>query len=236
MRKVLVLGGSSDIGVGIVEEYLERGWSVVAHGNSWSGKASTSIYERPDVIKFDLDLRDLVQVEEFIQSEKELIEVDSIINCIGNWKAGSYLNQSIDEIEDSFRANVFSPFLFVRAAIPRMRSRRWGRIVHLGSIGVKYGGGRNNVAYSWSKYSLEFIPAEFADWAKDHVFINIARIGVTDTRIHQLDSSKDMVERIMKIPIQRMATTKEVAKAVIWLGSDDNQLITGQVVPISGGE
>ena len=113
---------------------------------------------------------------------------------------------------------------------------KWGRIVHLGSIGVKYGGGRNNVAYSWSKYSLEFIPAEFADWAKDHVFINIARIGVTDTRIHQLDPSKDMVERIMKIPIQRMATTKEVAKAVIWLGSDDNQLITGQVIPISGGE
>ena len=236
MRSVLVLGGSSDIGKDIVIEYVERGWSVLAHGNSWSGKALSVIGAHTNVSRFQLDLSEVSEVESFIKSEKKLTELDAIINCVGYWQNGSYANQSIQELETAFRVNVFSPFLFTQAAIPTMLDKKWGRIVHLGSIGVKFGGGKSNVAYSWSKHSLEFIPSECLNWAKDNVLVNVVRIAATDTRIHALNSLKDMEERISHIPIGRLATTKEVAKAVVWLGTEDNQLITGQVIPISGGE
>ena len=117
-----------------------------------------------------------------------------------------------------------------------MNKRRWGRIVHLGSIGVKFGGGKRNFPYSFSKHALEFFPSETKDWVKNNVLINTIRVGATNTKLHLKLPSKNLKKRAKVIPMGRMAEPNEIAEFVYYLGSDENTYICNQVPAISGGE
>ena len=66
--------------------------------------------------------------------------------------------------------------------------------------------------------------------------INALKIGVTDTKLHSKDKSKNMIKRIKLIPTNKMASTKQVAEYIYFLCSDKNALITNEVINISGGE
>ena len=61
-------------------------------------------------------------------------------------------------------------------------------------------------------------------------------MGVTDTRAHKVDPEKDTDQRVSLIPMGRMATPGEIANIVYWLGSNQNSLMTGQVITAAGGE
>ena len=124
----------------------------------------------------------------------------------------------------------------MQAIGPVMAEREFGRIVHGSSIGVKFGGGENSFAYSLSKHAQEFIPQECRKWASKNVFVNIARIGATDTRIHAKINQKDLAARAKMIPTGRLATPPEIAEALYWLGSENNQFTTGETISIAGGE
>ena len=89
--------------------------------------------------------------------------------------------------------------------------------------------------YSLSQHSREFIPSVFKSWAKDNIFINNIRIGVTDTKLHKR-MKKNMKERVNLIPINRMASPKEIANYIINLTTETNSYMTGQTISVSGGE
>jgi NAD(P)-dependent dehydrogenase (short-subunit alcohol dehydrogenase family) len=80
------------------------------------------------------------------------------------------------------------------------------------------------------------MPSDHKKWARHNVFYNTIRVGVTDTKIHKIDKSKNMDKRISLIPIGRMAKTEEISKFVYWLGSNENTYITGQIISVAGGE
>jgi len=232
-RSVLILGASSDIGLSIVNCFLDNGWSVIAHGNSSVSRLSDL---SGDVEYFQLDMSDILAVSEFIKNNTDINEVDTIINCLGFMEPKKYFDLDMEHLIKTFSVNFFSPLLFNSDVIQEMTNRNWGRIVNLGSIGVKFGGGEKTVAYSMTKHLLEFMPADHKKWAAHNVLYNTVRVGVTDTRIHYIDKTKNMEKRISLIPIGRMAETKEIAEFVFLLGSEKNTYITGQVLTIAGGE
>ena len=117
-----------------------------------------------------------------------------------------------------------------------MVKKKWGRIVNLGSIGVKFGGGMSNLPYSLSKFGLEFFPNNTKKWIKDNVFINTLRVGATDTKLHKSLPSKNLKNRTNLIPIKRMANPKEIAEFVYLICSEKNTYISHQVISVSGGE
>ena len=87
-----------------------------------------------------------------------------------------------------------------------------------------------------SKFILEFFPSQTKDWVKNDVLINTIRVGATKTKIHYKLPSKNLKEREKLIPMQRFATTEEIAEYVFYLGSNSNTYISNQVLSISGGE
>ena len=66
--------------------------------------------------------------------------------------------------------------------------------------------------------------------------MNAIRAGVTDTKIHKLNPSKDLKERKKKIPLGRIAFPNEIAAVVDFLCSNESSFVTGVVIPVSGGE
>ena len=117
-----------------------------------------------------------------------------------------------------------------------MVSKKFGRILHISSIGVKYGGGENTFNYSFSKHSLEFISSYIKKLSKFNILTNILRVGVVKTKLHKKIKNKNLNQRIKLIPIQRAAKISEISNMIYFLASENNSYISNEIISIAGGE
>ncbi len=236
--RVFVIGASSEIGLAVCKKYLAEGWAVLAHycnnqavldqvAANAGGRFKTIriVFEDPNSL--DKKLSDVRSIYN---------DCDALINCAAMLDPLPFSRITAQNIMKHLAVNLVPGLLIMRDLGQGMKERGWGRVVHLGSIGTKFGGGQETFAYSLSKFALEMMPSETKDWAQSNVLVNTLRVGVTETNIHSLVSSKNMTKRISLIPMKRMAIASEIANTVWFLGSKENTFITGQCISISGGE
>ena len=234
-KKVLILGASSDIGIEILRMYQNDSYDVVAHYNTGNKKFFNFVKTyNIRKIKFNF-LKKFKMIDSF--SKKKIFKnCEILINAIGGIKQKKYSEISSKELLDSFKINLIPSIIFNKNIGFQMNKKKWGRIVNLGSIGTKFGGGKNNFPYSLAKFGLEFFSSNTKEWIKNNVLINTIRVGVTKTKLHNRLPSKNMKKRIKQIPIGRMAHPKEIANLVYYLGSEQNSYIANEIITISGGE
>jgi NAD(P)-dependent dehydrogenase (short-subunit alcohol dehydrogenase family) len=237
MRQVLITGASSDIGIELCRHYSDKAYRVIAHYNNGQDAFLRLLDENKNIAPLQIDFSKSENVERGIAKNRELITAsDVLINAAAILEPQPFADLTADAILKSLSINLIPGLLLMRTLAPEMVARGWGRIVQLSSIGVKFRGGSSSYNYALSKHALEFFPADHIDWASHNVFVNAIRVGVTDTRFHRNDPTKDIKKRISLIPAGRMATTEEIAQAVYALGSDDNTFTTGQIIAVAGGE
>jgi len=237
-KNVLVLGGSSDIGIEVIKIFLSLNWNVYAHylKNKKKLEDVKKKYKSLKVIKFNFSNYKNLKIEKKLKTKFNK-RYDTIINLVGYTDNISFEKTNLKSILKSLTANALTPILLQKILVKKMLSKKWGRILNCSSIGVKYGGGINSFNYSFSKHCLEFIPSIHKQWAKKNVLINNLRIGVTNTKIHKRMKTKLQIKgRIKLIPINRMAEPKEIANYIISLTTEKNSYITGQTLAASGGE
>ncbi len=236
-KKVLILGASSDIGIEILKIYLKNNYFIIAHYSKGNQKFFDFIKKNESKIKktkFNF-ISNYNKIENFLK-KKEHLSADVIVNALGYVQQIDYNNLKISDIDKSFKVNLYPGIYLTSRVGEEMIKKKWGRIVNLGSIGVKFGGGMSNLPYSLSKFGSEFFPNNTKKWIKDNVFINTLRVGATNTKLHKNLPSKNLKKRADLIPIKRMANPKEIAEFVFFIGSEKNTYISHQVISISGGE
>ena len=238
-KHVLILGGSSDIGTEVVENFLRLGWNVTAHFFKNKKKLYTlkKNSKNLNIVKFNFANYNNTNIEK-LMVKKFNEKYDSIVNLIGYVDNKGFENTNLNSILKSITINALIPILIEKMLVKRMLLQKWGRILNCSSIGVKFGGGINSYNYSLSKHCLEFIPSSYKNWAKKNVFINNLRIGVTNTKIHNKmkRTLKMMKKRIELVPTKRMAEPNEISTYIVSLTTDSNSYMTGQTVTVSGGE
>lgn len=234
-KKILILGASSDIGLETVKYFLKNNWVVTAHYNS--NKKKLLQLNNKNLSLFKFNLTKIKSFEKYIKKNSGKISgYDAFVSLTGYMKLKKFINISSSDLIDHINANYISNLLIIQKILNRMKKKKWGRILLASSIGTKFGGGSLTVPYSISKYLNEFFPSEYKQFYKHNVIINSLQIGVTDTKLHLKNKSKNMKKRIQLIPINKMASTNEVAEYIYFLCSEKNTLITNQVINISGGE
>ena len=237
-KHVLILGGSSDIGIEVLKNFLQLQWEVTAHfyKNKEKLESLRKKSKNLNIIKFDFSNYNDLNIEK-LMVKKFNGRYDSIINLVGYVDNKGFENTNLKSILQSLTANAILPILIEKILVKRMLAQKWGRILNCSSIGVKFGGGKNSYNYSLSKHCLEFIPNAYKNWAKKNVFINNLRIGVTNTKIHKIMKRNVMMKRrIQLIPMNRMAEPKEISIYITNLTTDSNSYMTGQTIVVSGGE
>ncbi len=234
-KKVFILGASSDIGLSIIKIYKKNNYQILAHYNKGNKKFfKFTKTNKINIIKFNFSTTHK-KIESFTK-KKIFKDFNVLINASAMIKELSFTDTKIKNIDEILKVNFYPNLLLTQTMGMQMNKKKWGRIVNLGSIGVKFGGGSKNFPYSLSKHLLEFFPNEFKGWVKNNVLINTVRVGATDTKLHLKLPSKNMNLRKSLIPMKRLATTDEIAEFVFFLGSTHNTYITNQVLSISGGE
>ena len=235
-KKILILAGSSDIGIQLVKNLLLEGWFVVAHCSANNKVFNKFRNKNLKIIKLDFksinEKNYLKKINIFFK-----YRFDAYVNLIGYIDNKSLKNASLKNLFEIFKINTFLPLLIMSKLIEIMSNNFYGRILNCSSIGVKFGGGKESFNYSFSKHSLEFIPSIYKEWSKKDILINNLRIGVTDTKIHKrMKKINNLKKRVKLIPMNRMARPQEIAEYIIFLISEKNSYMTGETLTVSGGE
>lgn len=230
-KKVLILGGSSDIGLELVNKFLEKDiYKINLHYHS-NIKDIRNLKNKCNLIKADLSSSNYKNTLKKFDKN-----YDIIVNLVGYINNRSFEKFTIESLEKTLRVNSFIPLLLIRMSLTKMIKNKWGRILNSSSVGIKFGGGNQTFEYAVSKHLNEFIPSFVKKKANKNVFYNVIRIGLTNTKIHKKISNKNMKFRTSLLPIKKMATPKDIAKYIYYLASDENQFITNEIINITGGE
>ena len=233
MRTFLVTGASSDIGKACIEWLKRNEHKCIALLNS----NNEDEIERDDGFStfIKCDLRDVENLRRLVRVMMAETAIDGFISLAAINKPSRYRDTSLVQLEEHLKVNALAPVVITQCLVDSMKEKKWGRIVYGSSVGVKFGGGRDSFAYSYSKHAVEFISSELRSLAKDNVLVNSVRIGVTDTkRLRALN--KDLKARAELIPAKRVANPKEIAEYICWLASEKNTYVSGEVLSVAGGE
>lgn len=229
MKKLLILGGNSDIGTKIIDKLIVNNkYKLYVHFNKNFPKKKYS--KKIEFIK-----KNLFNINEKNIKKNFDSDYDIIINLVGYVSNQSFKNFTLKEIQKTILINSLAPLFVIRNSINNMKRKKYGRIINTSSIGTKFGGGNSTFAYSLSKYINEFIPGEIRKLSSNNILYNTIRIGVTDTKFHKKIKKKSLKKRIKLIPINKMASTDDIANYIIFL-IDNNNFVTNETINITGGE
>lgn len=235
MRQVLVTGASSNIGLAVCRRYLDAGWHVI--GQYRTERAELDALQEPQFQKWQCDFSNIGNLESDLNADVfDISNSSAFVNLAADLSPIKFSAATSADIIAAMSVNLIPGLLIMQSLGVKMAANGFGRIVHGSSIGVKFGGGELSFAYSLSKHAQEFIPQECRKWAKNNVYVNVIRIGVTDTRLHTKIPHKDMAARAKLIPAERLASPEEIAETLFWLGSDNNGYTSNEVISVSGGE
>lgn len=245
-KVAIITGGGMGIGAATAGLFAAEGAAVVLGdiAHEAGRRVANAITAQGGRAAFvQCDVRRPEEVMQLIQSALETFGgIDCLINNAGIALAKSTTETTLDEWERVLGINLTGPWLCAQAAIPMMRQRGGGVIVNVAS-NAGLVGFPNLAAYCASKGGLvQLTKAMALDCAPHHIRVNAICPGHTRTPMGdgfvaaQADPAafvKDFIN--VQHPIGRMAEADEVARAILFLASDDSSFITGAILAADGG-
>ena len=241
MRKVaLVTGASRGIGRSIALELARSGISVAINYLSSEKMAKELLCEikkfNENVNIYMADVSNEIEVSEMVHKINfDLGEIDILVNNAGISQIGLFTDMTSHERDRMIGVNLIGAMNVTKAILPSMIHYKSGSIINISSMWGEVGASCE-VVYSASKAGLiGFTKALAKELAPSGIRVNCISPGVIDTDMNSELSSAEIKELIDEIPIKRIGTSDDIAKAVKFLISDNAKYITGQVIGINGG-
>ncbi|MFC3579839.1 acetoacetyl-CoA reductase [Sphingomonas hylomeconis] len=235
-RVAIVTGGTRGIGEAISLALQEQGITVAA---SYAGNAqrAAEFTERTGIPAYQWDVGDYDACQAgCAQVAADLGDVDIVVNNAGITRDGTILKMSYQDWKDVIDTNLGGCFNMAKAVFPGMRTRKWGRIVNIGSINGQ-AGQYGQVNYAAAKSGIHgFTKALAQEGARAGVTVNAIAPGYIDTDMVAAVPA-DVLEKIVaKIPVGRLGQASEIARGVTFLVSEEGGFVTGSTLSINGGQ
>lgn len=256
-RRALVAGSSSGIGAAIALQLAREGVEVIIHGRSAGSAAAVKdqIEEaggRAEVLLASLD--DPAQVDDLAGQALAGGPVDILINCAG---AASTVHRWFDAPADAwpkqFQTSTFYAVQLIRAIVPQMRDRGWGRVLNVSS-GAAYTALPLHPEYAAAKLALHSLTATLsAELGDCGVTVNTLVPGAVMTPNTQetirssgaacgfTESGSALEKRVIcevwqaRIPLNRLGRVEELAAAACFLVSERASYVMGAALRVDGG-
>jgi len=234
-KNVLILGGSSDIGIATIKNFLDNNWEVHTQYNKNNNQLKKIKLNNKMLHLYKCNFANLSEINKFTRKIYKK-KICSIVNLVGYVDNINYKNSDIKSLFNSLTINTIAPIMIEKKILPYMIKIKFGRILNASSIGVKYGGSEFTYNYSFSKHALEYIPSYLRKLTNKNILTNILRIGFIKVNRHKKIKAKNIKKRIDLIPIKRQGTPSEISKVIFNLSSERNTYIANEKITIAGGE
>ena len=238
-RTMLLTGASRGIGHATVKRFSAAGWRVI----------TCSRHPFPENCPWEMGPEDHIQVDlaNPVSTEAAIVEIrnrlkdgrlDALVNNAGispKGPGGSRLGTietSLKDWQSVFQVNFFAPVMLARGLLDQLKEAK-GSVVNVTSIAGSRVHPFAGAAYATSKSALAGLTREMAaDFGPHGVRVNSISPGEIDTAI--LSPGTDKI--VAQIPLRRLGTPEEVAKAIYFLCTDQSSYLHGAEIHINGGQ
>jgi NAD(P)-dependent dehydrogenase (short-subunit alcohol dehydrogenase family) len=245
-RVMIVTGGGRGIGAATARLAAERGYAVCV--NYLRNRAAadevvgaiTKTGGKAIAVAADV-AREAEVVRLFDEAQAKLGPITALVNNAGILERHARLDEmEAARFERVFATNITGAFLCAREAVRRMSTRHGGKggaIVNVSSMASTLGSPGEYVDYAASKGAIDSLTIGLArEVAEEGIRVNAVRPGVIRTDIHASGGEPGRVDRVKAaVPMKRGGEPEEVARAILWLLSDEASYSTGAFIDISGG-
>lgn len=247
MSEVLVItGGSRGIGAATARLAATRGYAICVSYRRDRVAAEEVVGEIRAAGAEALAVAADVSVEAevvrlFERVDASLGTVTALVNNAGILETQMRLDRlDAARIQRVFATNVTGAFICAREAVRRMSTRHGGSggaIVNVSSGAARTGSPGEYVDYAATKGALDTMTVGLAkEVADEGIRVNAVRPGFIYTDMHASGGEPERVDRVKaKVPMRRGGTVNEVARAIMWLLSDDASFTTGAFIDVTGG-
>ncbi|WP_265943910.1 SDR family oxidoreductase [Dechloromonas sp. A34] len=243
---ILITGGSRGIGAAIAQLAAAQGYAVCISylTNRAAAEAVVASITRNGGVAIALQADVAVEadvVRLFEQVDASLGRVTALVNNAGMLERQARVDEmDAARISRVLATNVFGSFICAREAVRRMSPRHGGSggaIVNLSSRSARLGSPGEYVDYAASKAAIDTLTIGLAkEVAAEGIRVNAVAPGIIYTDIHASGGEPQRVERLKEsIPMKRGGSPDEVAKAVLWLLSEEASYTTGATIDVAGG-
>lgn len=244
-KVIIVTGGSRGIGAETAKLIAADGYTVIVNYVRNDAEAARVVSDieakggKAFAAKGDVQFEDdVLAIFDVAKSQGQIV---GLVNNAGVVDKAARLDEmSLERMNRMFAINLTGAFLCAREAVKAMSTRHGGlggSIVNLTSAAAKLGAGGQYLDYAATKGAIDTMTIGLArELAEENIRVNGVRPGIIDTDIHASGGQPDRAQALQNtIPMKRPGTAREVAKAIMWLLSDDSSYSTGAIIDVSGG-
>lgn len=244
---ILITGGSRGVGAATARLAAGQGYDVAISYVSNASAAQTVVADIEAMGRKALAVRadsaDPERVEQLFHAiDQTFGRIDVLVNNAAVLERQSRLEDiGFERLRRIFAVNAIGPILCAQHASRRMSRRHGGRggsIINISSAAARLGSPDEYVDYAASKGALETFTTGFAkEVAREGIRVNCVRPGHIYTEMHASGGEPGRVDRVKdSIPMGRGGQPDEVARAILWLASEEASFVTGTFLDVTGGK
>lgn len=236
----VITGASRGIGREIALRYAKEGANIVLNYRN-SEKEALQLKEELDklgsntlIIKSNVS--NFEEAEKLIKEAKEVFgRIDILVNNAGITKDNLIMRMKEEDFDSVIDVNLKGAFNCLKAVTPIMIRQKSGKIINMSSV-VGVIGNAGQVNYSASKAGLIGMTKSLArEIGGKNINVNAIAPGFIDTDMTRVLSDDQKKNIISQVPLKRFGHVEDIANLALFLGSDQSNYITGQVIHVDGG-
>jgi len=236
-RVALITGAARGLGRAAAERLLARGASVAVNVRDPERAESLAreLGDRAFAVPGDVTDDPHVMIERVLERFGRL---DILVNNAAYAHSTRFDDLTADEWRRAIEVNLTAPFLLIKAAVPPMKARQYGRIVNISSLAGKTVSTLGGAHYTASKAGLQGLTRAAAkELGRFGITVNAICPGMIDTELtHEHATQEQLVALAARFPVGRLGTAAEVADLICFVASEAAGYITGASVDINGGD
>lgn len=239
-KVALITGASRGIGRATALLFAKEGAKVAVNYNRSEKEAVEVVASIKDggseAITVKCDVSDESQIKKMVDEVLEKFgRIDILVNNAGIVFDIPFFEKTNEQWQKTLQTNLIGTFLCMKYVGPHMVKQKYGKIVNVASTNGIDAYDSTSADYDASKAGVIVLTKASAEIFAPFVSVNCVAPGWVDTDINK-DLPKDYVkEETEKIYLKRFAKPEEIAKAILFLASDDASFITGSVLVADGG-